>query len=139
MVDMLKFDFFFSVCSLFFEWDFFLKSLNLANQGQEKIASTKIYQSCQVVPESAAYYNYQLENKWVRINPEMFKVEKTQRKLVFKVCKIIDLFNAWKPAALQPPLWPVTHSPQPELHCPAVCISFHETQSVIKNCNGRDV
>ena len=49
------------------------------------IVSANTYQSCHVVPGSAAYYNYQLENKWVGINPEMFKVEKTQSNLVFKV------------------------------------------------------
>ena len=86
MVDMLELDFFFfAVCSHFFEWDFFLKSLNLANEGQVNIVSANTYQSCQVVSGSAAYYNYQLENKWVGINPEMFKVEKTQSNLVFKV------------------------------------------------------
>ena len=77
--------FFFAVCSRFFEWDFFLKSLNLANEGQVNIVSANTYQSCRVVPGSAAYYNYQLENKWLGINSEMFKVEKTQSNLVLKV------------------------------------------------------
>ena len=81
----LNWIFFFAVCSRFFEWDFFLKSLNLANERQVNIVSANTYQSCHVVPGSAAYYNYQLENKWVGINPEMFKVEKTQSNLVFKV------------------------------------------------------
>ena len=81
----LNWTLFLAVCSCFFEWDFFLKSLNLANEGQVNIISANIYQSCQVVPGSAAYYNYQLENKWVGINLEMFKVEKTQNKLFFKV------------------------------------------------------
>ena len=81
----LNWTLFLAVCSRFFEWDFFLKSLNLANEGQVNIISANIYQSCQVVPGSAAYYNYQLENKWVGINLEMFKVEKTQNKLFFKV------------------------------------------------------
>ena len=81
----LNWTLFLAVCSRFFEWDFFLNSLNLANEGQVNIISANIYQSCQVVPGSAAYYNYQLENKWVGINLEMFKVEKTQNKLFFKV------------------------------------------------------
>ena len=88
MVDMLELDFFFfffAVCSRFFEWDFFLKSLNLANEGQVNIVSANTYQSCRVVPGSAAYYNYQLENKWLGINSEMFKVGKTQSNLVLKV------------------------------------------------------
>ena len=77
--------FFLAVCSRFFEWDLFQKSLNLANEGQENIVPAITYQSCQVVPGSAAYYNYQLEHKWVGINAEMFKMEKTQSNLVFKV------------------------------------------------------
>ena len=77
--------FFFSVCSRFFEWDFFLQSLNLANKGQVNIVSDDSYQSCQVVPGGAAYYDYQLENKWVGINADIFSVEKKQSNQVFKV------------------------------------------------------
>ena len=105
--NLLKLDFFLAVCSRFFEWDFFLKSLNLANEGQVNIISANIYQSCQVVPRSAAYYNYQLENKWVGINLEMFKVEKTI--LQGSVPEVFLNVNACKPAVLQP-LWPVTHN-----------------------------
>lgn len=73
-----------AVCSRFFEWPFFLKSLNLASGGQENINSANIYQSCQVDAESAGYYNYQLENKWMGINQDIFKVVDVQGELVFK-------------------------------------------------------
>ncbi|XP_022809074.1 uncharacterized protein LOC111346051 isoform X2 [Stylophora pistillata] len=73
-----------TVCSRFFEWDFFLKSLNLANKGQVNIPPDDSYQSCQVVPGSAAYYNYQLENKWVGINADIFSVDEEQGNQVFK-------------------------------------------------------
>lgn len=79
------FFFFFPVCSRFFEWPFFLKSLNLAKEGHVNINSADSYQSCQVVPGSAAYYKYQLGNKWMAINQDIFKVEEVQGKLVFKV------------------------------------------------------
>ena len=87
MVDVLSFlfFFFFAVCSRFFEWPFFLKSLNLAKEGHVNINSADSYQSCQVVPGSAAYYKYQLGNKWMAINQDIFKVEEVQGKLVFKV------------------------------------------------------
>ena len=86
MVDVLSFLlFFFPVCSRFFEWPFFLKSLNLAKEGHVNINSADSYQSCQVVPGSAAYYKYQLGNKWIAINQDIFKVEEVQGKLVFKV------------------------------------------------------
>ncbi|XP_022809080.1 uncharacterized protein LOC111346052 [Stylophora pistillata] len=73
-----------AVCSLFFEWPFFLKSLNLASGGKENINSANIYQSCQVDTGSAGYYNYQLENKWMGINQDIFKVVDVQGELVFK-------------------------------------------------------
>ena len=79
------FFFFYAVCSRFFEWPFFLKSLNLAKEGHVNINSADSYQSCQVVPGSAAYYKYQLGNKWMAINQDIFKVEEVQGKLVFKV------------------------------------------------------
>lgn len=124
-----------AVCSRFFEWDFFLKSLNLANEGQVNIISANTYQSCQVVPGSAAYYNYQLENKWVGINLEMFKVEKTQNKLFFKVLYL----KFFKCKRMQVIISAAIMACDSQLHCSAVCISFHGKQSVVKNCNDKDV
>ena len=76
---------FLAVCSRFFEWPFFLKSLDLSNEGGVEIGSDVNYQACQVVPGRTAYLDYQLENKWARVYPEIFKVERVQGKLVFKV------------------------------------------------------
>lgn len=76
---------FLTVCSRFFEWPFFLKSLDLSNEGGVEIGSAVNYQACQVVPGRTAYLDYQLENKWARVYPEIFKVERAQGKLVFKV------------------------------------------------------
>lgn len=76
---------FLAVCSCFFEWPFFLKSLDLSNEGGVEIGSDVNYQACQVVPGRTAYLDYQLENKWARVYPEIFKVERVQGKLVFKV------------------------------------------------------
>ena len=131
----LNWTLFLAVCSRFFEWDFFLKSLNLANEGQVNIISANIYQSCQVVPGSAAYYNYQLENKWVGINLEMFKVEKTQNKLFFKVLYL----KFFKCKRMQASSSAAIMACDSQLHCSAVCISFHGKQSVVKNCNDKDV
>ncbi|CAH3046396.1 unnamed protein product [Pocillopora meandrina] len=74
----------FGICSRFFEWPFFLKSLDLSNEGGVEIGSDVNYQACQVVPGRTAYLDYQLENKWARVYPEIFKVERVQGKLVFK-------------------------------------------------------
>lgn len=76
---------FLAVCSRFFEWPFFLKSLDLSNEGGVEIGSDVNYQACQVVPGRTAYLDYQLENKWARVYPEILKVERVQGKLIFKV------------------------------------------------------
>ena len=72
-------------CSAFFDWSFFLRSLNLESGGREEHANSEHYQSCHVVPQSAAYYNYQVKNKWVNIHSDIFTVQVEGSQVVFKV------------------------------------------------------
>ena len=72
-------------CSSFFEWPFFLRSLNLESGGKEEHGNSEHYQSCHVVPQSAPYYNYQVKNNWVDIHSDIFTVEIEGSQVVLKV------------------------------------------------------
>lgn len=74
----------FDSCSSFFEWPFFLRSLNLESGGKEEHGNLERYQSCHVVPQSAGYYNYQVKNNWVDIHSDIFTVEIEGSQVVFK-------------------------------------------------------
>lgn len=74
-----------AVCSCFSEWPFFLKPITLTNGGHVETGSDNGCQGCHHVPGNAIYYNCLLENKWARVYLQIFKEERSEGKLVFKV------------------------------------------------------
>ncbi|XP_078343073.1 uncharacterized protein LOC144628838 [Oculina patagonica] len=73
----------FKSCSSFFEWPFFLRSLDLEREGYKK-GNIEDYHSCHVAQQSAAYYNFQVQNKWVDIHGDIFNIAIEGNQTVFK-------------------------------------------------------